>query len=283
MKQTPPPDRNLKAPRLQAPEGSCDCHFHIIGPQDIFPMSDERGLDAQDCTLEDLVELHDTMGISRGVIISTMLYGDNSDCIVDALGRYPDRFRAIGSPPLDSSDDEIQALTDAGMVGVRFSYARSPVIDMEQIARLKEFGWHPQFWFEGAGHMLDWKDKMMAIEGNYVIDHMGWQPADKGIDRPGFRAVLDCVDRGNCWVKISGPMRFSAEDRLPYVDAAPFAQALVERAPERIIWGTDWPHPNYWGQMPNDADLLDLLLDWVPDEQTRHRILVDNPAALFGF
>ena len=124
---------------------------------------------------------------------------------------------------------------------------------------------------------------MLASPGRFVIDHMGWQPCRKGIDSPGFRVVLECLDTGRCWVKLSGPNRFSDQDTLPYSDTLPFAQALIERAPNRVLWGSDWPHPNWFKPMPNDADLLDLLLDWAPDDAARHRILVDNPAELFGF
>ncbi len=148
---------------------------------------------------------------------------------------------------------------------------------------MHELGWHPQFWFRGEDEALAWRDAMLSVPGDFVIDHMGWQPADKGVDAPGFRVVLECLDSGRCWVKLSGPGRFSAQGEYPYADTLPFARALVERAPERLLWGSDWPHPDYWGVMPDDADLLDLMLDWVPDPATRRRILVDNPAALFGF
>ncbi len=124
---------------------------------------------------------------------------------------------------------------------------------------------------------------MKSVPGDFVIDHMGWQPAEKGVDAPGFRVVLDCIETGRCWVKLSGPGRFSAEETPPHADVLPLARALVERAPERLLWGSDWPHPDHFRPMPNDGDLLDLMLDWVPDEATRNRILVDNPARLFGF
>lgn len=208
---TPPPDRTAKSPRLKAPPGACDSHFHVFGPQDRFPYIDPRPLDAEDCPLEDLLDLHQRLGLERGVVVQTALYGNDNACLLDALNRCPERLRGIAAVSPDLSDAALQGMTDAGVVGNRFSFMRSPDIDNHLVGRLHEFGWHPQFWFEG-------------------------------------------------------------ED-----------QALIERAPNRVLWGSDWPHPNWFKPMPNDADLLDLLLDWAADDAARQRILVDNPAELFGF
>ena len=217
------------------------------------------------------------------MIVQTVLYGRQNEVLVDALSRYPDRFRAVASIDPATSDAELRKLAEAGVVANRFAYVASPAIDRELTARLHEFGLHPQFWFEGPEQALVWRDAMIASPGNFVIDHMGWQPAEKGVDSPGFRVVLDCLDTGRCWVKLSGPNRFTAQEELPYSDTFEFAQTLIDHAPERLLWGSDWPHPNFWKPMPNDADLLDLLLQWAPDPALRQRILVDNPAELFGF
>lgn len=283
---TPPPNREPKSPRLQAPPGSCDCHFHIFGPQDKFPFPESARalpLDAGDCPLEELIQLQDRLGIDRGVIVQTALYGTSNAVLMDALSRYPDRLRAVAAIDPETPDSELRTMTDAGIVANRFSYVRSPEIDLKLTQKLDRFGWHPQFWFEGEEQALNWRDTMLASPGKFVIDHMGWQPAEKGIDSPGFRVILDCLDTGRCWVKLSGPGRFSAQESLPYSDTFPFAKELIKRAPERLLWGSDWPHPNWWKPMPNDADLLDLFLEWEPDPAVRKRILVDNPAELFGF
>ena len=280
---TPPPDRTPKVPRLKAPPGACDSHFHIFGPQDRFPYIEPRPLDAEDCPLEDLLELHQRLGLQRGVVVQTALYGNDNACLLDALRRRPKRFRGIAAVSSEISDERLEAMSASRVVGNRFSFMRSPDIDQRLIGRLHEFGWHPQFWFEGEDQALHWRAAMLATPGRFVIDHMGWQPCRKGIDSPGFRVVLECLDTGRCWVKLSGPNRFSDQDTLPYSDTRPFAQALIERAPNRVLWGSDWPHPNWFKPMPNDADLLDLLLDWAADDAARQRILVDNPAELFGF
>lgn len=279
----PPPERQPKRPALQAPAGACDCHFHVFGPQSRFPFVEPRPLDAEDCPIEELLALQRRLGLERGVVVQTLLYGDDNACLLDALARHPDRLRGVACVGATATDAELEALTAQGVVANRFSYRRSPKVDGDLVRRLHEHGWHPQFWFEGEAQILAWRETMLASPGDFVIDHMGWQPVGRGLDALGFRTLLECLDTGRCWVKLSGPNRFSAADEHPYADTAEFARRLIERAPTRVLWGSDWPHPNWWKPMPNDADLLDLLLDWAPDPADRQRILVDNPAALFGF
>jgi predicted TIM-barrel fold metal-dependent hydrolase len=251
-KLSPPPVRDTKKPRLKAPPGACDTHFHIYGPQARFPLNEARPLDVEDSTVDDLIKLHDTLGVERGVIVQSLMQGHCYEYMLNALCRDPARFRGIAMPAPDITDRELEILDQAGVVGARFAFRWSPEIDPAMIARVHELGWHPQFWFRGEEEALAWRDTMLASPGNFVIDHMGWQPA-------------------------------SALDGPPYADTLPFAQALVDRAPERLLWGSDWPHPDHFEAMPNDGDLFDLMLDWVPDPATRKQIMSDNPAELFGF
>jgi len=260
-KLSPPPVRDTKTPRLKAPPGACDTHFHIYGPQLRFPLNPNRALEVEDSTVDDLMALHDTLGVARGVIVQSLMQGHCYEYMLNALCRAPERFRGIAMPAPDITDGELEILDKAGVVGARFAYRWSAEIDTTMIARVHELGWHPQFWFRGEDEALAWRDTMLAVPGNFVIDHMGWQPAQDGIDSPGFRVVLDCLDTGRCWVKLSGPNRFSAQAGPPYADTLPFAQALVARAPERLLWGSDWPHPDHFEAMPNDGDLFDLMLD----------------------
>ena len=162
-------------------------------------------------------------------------------------------------------------------------FTKIRLINRNMISRIDELGWHPQFWFRGEEEALAWLDIMIASPGNFVIDHMGWQPAKNGLDSPGFRVVLDCLETGRCWVKLSGPNRFTSEKKLPYSDTLPFAQTLIEYAPERLIWGSDWPHPDHFEIMPNDGEILDLMIDWAPDANIRKMIFSENPKKLFGF
>lgn len=282
-KLSPPPQRNTKTPRLKTPPGATDTHFHIYGPQSRFPSNPDSPLVVEDSTLDDMLAMHNAIGIERGVIVQSMVHGHCYEYMLHALSREPDRLRGIAMPAPDITDRELEILDAAGVVGARFAYRASPHIDLDMIHRIHEFGWHPQFWFRGPGEAADWRDKILSVPGNFVIDHMGWQPAELGIDSPGFRFVLECLDTGRCWVKLSGPMRFSTEDRPPYADTVPFAQALIARNPDRLLWGSDWPHPDHFEEMPNDGDLIDLMLDWAPDEALRKKIFTDNPAELFGF
>ncbi|MEP4378044.1 MAG: amidohydrolase family protein [Alphaproteobacteria bacterium] len=281
--KSPPPRRDTKTPKLKTPPGATDTHFHLYGPGKRFPYHPDAPLLVEDSTLDDMLKLHETLGIERGVIVHSVVQGNTYEYLLHALSREPERLRGIALPAPDITDRELEILTNAGVVGARFAFRANPEINTDIIARTHEFGWHPQFWFRGPDEAAAWRDTMLATPGNFVIDHMGWQPAELGIDAPGFRTVLDCIDTGRCWVKLSGPMRFTQEPRPPYSDTVPFARALIERNPDRVMWGSDWPHPDHFEEMPNDGDLLDLLLDWEPDEAQRQKILVDNPAELFGF
>lgn len=280
---TPPPDRNTKTPKLTAPAGATDCHFHIYGPGSRFPYDPSAPFQVEDSTFEDMRRMHATLGIERGVIVHSMVQGRTYEYLLNALCRDPENLRGVAMPAPDITDRELEILTRAGVVGARFAYRGSPEIDMDMIHRLHGFGWHPQFFFRGEAEALDWHAKMKAVPGNFVIDHMGWQPAEHGVDTDGFRVVLDCLDTGRCWVKLSGPYRFSAAREFPYRDTLVTARALIDHAPERLLWGSDWPHPDHFDPMPNDGDLFDMLSDWAPDETVLRQILVDNPAELFGF
>ena len=282
-KLSPPPDRNTKKPLLKTPSGACDTHFHIYGPQERYPFNPNRPMDAEDSTYEDLIKLHDTLGISRGVIVQSLMHGHCYEYMLNALCRDPERFRGVAMPAPDITDGELEILDKAGVVGARFAYRWSADINRNMISRIDELGWHPQFWFRGEEEALAWRDIMIASPGNFVIDHMGWQPAKNGLDSPGFRVVLDCLETGRCWVKLSGPNRFTSEKKLPYSDTLPFAQTLIEYAPERLIWGSDWPHPDHFEIMPNDGEILDLMIDWAPDANIRKMTFSENPKKLFGF
>ena len=227
-KLSPPPDRNTKKPLLKTPSGACDTHFHIYGPQERYPFNPNRPMDAEDSTYEDLIKLHDTLGISRGVIVQSLMHGHCYEYMLNDLCRDPERFRGVAMAAPDITDGELEILAKAGVVGARFAYRWSADINRNMISRIDELGWHPQFWFRGEEEALAWRDIMIASPGNFVIDHMGWQPAKNGLDSPGFRVVLDCLETGRCWVKLSGPNRFTSEQKLPYSDTLPFAQTLIE-------------------------------------------------------
>ena len=278
---SPPPDRDLRAPHVRLPAGACDAHVHIFGPQARFPLLPSRRLDVEDCTCDDLVALQTTLGLSRALLVQSFQHGYSYEYMLNALSRYPQRFRGVAAPAPDITDGELDILTRAGVVGARFAFMASPYIDAALLRRVAERGWQAHFMVEGEAQIAAWRDRILTFPGRFVIEHLGMPPAARGVESPEFRFVLECLETGRCWVKLSP--RFSKEPVLPFSDVVPFVHAAVARAPQRLLWGSDWPHPNYFEPMPNDADLVDLLADWIPDENTRRLVLVDNAAELFGF
>ena len=281
VKKAPPPDRNLRTPKLKLPPGACDCHFHIYGPQDRFPLKPGRGVEFEDCTQDDLLALQKALGISRGVMVQSFQHGFSYEWMLHALTGDPKRFRGIAVPAPDATDGELELMAKAGIVGIRMAFRASPVFDDRMVRRVHELGWQYQFFLEGGAEIAAWRDKILAVPGNFVLDNLGNPPPDKGLDSAEFRFVLECLDTGRCWVKMTP--RFSLQPTLPFADTMPFMREVVRRHPTRLLWGSDWPHPNYYKPMPNDADLVDLVAEWAPDETVRRRIFVDNPAELFGF
>lgn len=281
IRLSPPPDRNLRAPELRLPAGSCDTHVHIYGPQSRFPLKPDRPIQVEDCTLDDLLALHASLGIDRALIVQSFQHGNSYEYMLHALGREPARFRGVASPAPDVTDFELDVLERAGVVGSRFAHPANPVIDPRLLNRLSERGWQAHFMVAGADSIEAWRETILGYPKEIVIEHTGFPRPSDGLESKAFRFVLECLDRGNCWVKLSP--RWSEETVLPFSDVLPFIHALVARAPERLLWSSDWPHPHYFNPMPNDADLVDLLAVWIPDAATRERVLVQNPAELFGF
>ena len=278
--KSPPIDRNYRKPKLKLPPGACDTHFHFIGPQEQFPLKPDHvfsQLAFEDTTADDWLVMQDAMGLTRGVLVNSMMYGHTYEIVLNGLGRFPERLRAIVSPWSHITDRELELLTGAGVVGARFAHRLDPVLDERLVARVNEHGWSASY----LGNIPEWRPKILASPGRFIIEHAGHPPTAKGLDSPEFKFVLACLDTGRCWVKINP--RFSHENDFPFADTKPFVQKLVAHAPERIVWCSDWPHPQYFKPMPNDADLVNIMLDWVPDEAVRNRIFADNAAEAFRF
>lgn len=285
-----PPDRNPRAPQIQLPSGSIDAHVHVFEPG--YPWSPDRDYNPPDSTLADLEHLHETLGIDRVVFTQPSVYALDNSAILDAADALnkasPNRARSVVALTLDVTDDELAALDRRGVRGVRLNTDNTggmplQVTDVPRMAdRIGDLGWHLEFLFPGS-QIIDLMPLLMSITIPISIGHFAYQPAAAGVDAPGFQAVLELMREGNTWMKISGANRVSATDLPPYDDVAPLAHALVEAAPHRIMWGTDWPHPNKFEVNPNDGDLVDALGEWVEDETMRHRIMVDTPAAFYRF
>ena len=287
QKPCPPADPAPRKPKFAMPANACDSHAHIFGPAATYPWSPARGYTPPDALPAAYEHLHKMLGVTRGVITQPSVYGTDNSATLDYVGAHPDRLRAVVSVGPGVTDAELEAMHARGARGIRVNIADpggnpfKSFSELRRVAeRLKPLGWHIELLLHV--HEADMHE-LGGLPVPLSIGHLGYMPVGLGIDHPRYRGFLDRVADGNCWVKLSGPYRITAERHLPYADTVPFAHALVARRPDRIVWGTDWPHPMCTIPMPNDGTLADMLLDWVPDAALRKRILVDNPAELYGF
>jgi predicted TIM-barrel fold metal-dependent hydrolase len=285
-KLTTGPDPHPKKPRIKAPPGACDTHIHLFGPAAKYPFAPDSPYIAHDALPETFFALQDKLGMSTAVVVSPGGYGRNYSLLADVLTKYPERFRGIALLRDDTPSSEIGRLTKLGVRGMRMmSHKRGqhvPNYSKEIAARVHEHGWHIQFYPHGTD-IVEYADKLLALPNQIVLDHFASIPAAGGVDQPAVKAVLKMLATGKVWLKLSGPMRCTAEPP-PYPSVTPLAHVFVKHAPERMVWGSDWPHVNLDGMvMPNDGDLLDLLAEWVPEAAVRNRILTQNAKALYGF
>ncbi len=287
MKTCKAPDPDTRTPGFKPPPLACDAHCHVFGPGEKFPYAEGRTYTPPDAPVENFRKLQGVLGFERAVIVQAGCHGTDNRAMLDAIASSGGKYRGVAMVNDDFTDDDLKQLDDGGVRGVRFSFARhlgrAPDFDaVQRIAdRIAPLGWHLVLYLEPED-VVDYAD----IIGNYalpvVIDHMGRCKTGNGLNQDAFRVLLELAGQPDFWVKISGAERNSTAGP-PFTDAVPFAQALIAAAPDRILWGTDWPHPNTEGPMPNDGDLVDLLALHAPIEAVRNRILVDNPARLYGF
>ena len=280
------PDPHPRKPKLKVPPGACDAHIHLFGPSDKYPFADISPYTSRDALPEDLFALQDVLGLSTAVIVSPGGYSRDTTMLTDVLTKHPKRFRGIALMPDEASPAEFARLGKLGVRGLRMMSTRRgphvPHLDPANAARAHEHGWHVQFYPEGTD-IVEYADKLLALPNDIVLDHFASIPAAGGVDQPAVKAVLRMLDTGRVWLKLSGPMRCTPGD-FPYAPVTALAQVFVTHAPQRMVWGSDWPHVNLNDRkMPNDGDLLDLLAEWVPDETLRNRILVQNANELYGF
>ncbi len=268
----------------QTPRDSTDTHFNILGPA---PHYLRQGCEytPPDALPAAYRHLADTLGIMRAVLVQPSVYGTDNSCMLESVSQLGIPARMIAVVPFDTSDAELARLHDAGVRGVRFILAHTgglPLTDLERFsARVKEMGWHIQLLLR-PNHILELESRLARLPSDFVIDHLGFVNTSGGLEQPAFKSMLRLIRSGRCWVKLTAGYRYSVE-APPYLDVIPFAQALLKARPDRLLWGSDWPHAVFKGKMPNTTDLFDLLLEWIPDEQSRKQIMVDNPAALFDF
>lgn len=296
-----PDSHPRKARRVAVTPGSCDSHAHVVGPHSRYPRAGGRqGVVPPEALLEDYKHMLSALGIERAVLVQPSVYGTDNTALLDAIATAPDRMRGIAVVDSDVSDAELARLRKGGVKGVRFntrgsgplSAGKRGPVTMDTVLRsgerLRRLGWHAQFLMV-IDSFPDVDRQLRDYPVDIVIDHMGYLDPARGLDSPGFQTLLRLLRTGRCWVKLSAPYRYSKQD-APYGDIAPFARKLLETAPDRVLWASDWPHSAVLRpgsgdtrRMPNDGELLDLLADWVPDEGLRRKILVDNPTRLYGF
>ena len=298
MVQEPPriagPVAHPKAPRIKPPTEAWDTHAHIFGPSGKFPYTAGRGYTPPDAPVENFIALLDYLGMARGVAVQGNAHGYDNRVLLDALARFPDRLRGVAITDVSIAPSALRDWHDLGMRGLRFhlfsdagkpGYVRGVGLDVFEVFRkaMAELGWVMQIFcdwrlMEGLSPILRDVSRQMPV----IIDHMLHMPAERGVGDPNFQALLRLVGDGDVHVKVSAPYRMSAQ--FPdYDNTRAFHDALVSANPERLMWGSDWPHPSIAAEvMPDDGHLLDLFMAWTPSEPTRRRILVETPARLFG-
>lgn len=285
-----PPDFRPRKPKLKLPPRACDCHAHIMGPKARYAYSPARVYTPPDCLLPDYLKMLGTIGVERAVLVQPSVYGTDNTVMLDAMKAAGNRLRGVAVVAEDISDTELKQLDAAGVRGVRVNIVdvkdRKPgTLPMESLKRLAQrvapLGWHMEFLMH-ADEFPDLDQAFADFPVAIVLGHLGYLNIGRQADDPGFQALLRLARSGKAWVKLTGPYRITRSP-LPYSETAPFAKALLDANPERIIWGTDWPHVMLKGTMPNDGELADLLSEWLPDARTREQVLVRNPAKLYGF
>jgi predicted TIM-barrel fold metal-dependent hydrolase len=273
-----------RAPQRKAPLLSCDCHFHIFGPYDRFPLAASRRYDPPPALVPDYLAMADKLGLQRMVVVQASVSGTDNAVTLDAVAQFgQDRARAVVVIDDSFDDAALRRMHDQGTRGVRFNIATgggTPEEQLETLARrIAPLGWHIQIYAEGE-QLLALAPRLPGLPVEVVIDHCGGVKADLGLNHPEFQALLRLLDSGRAWIKTSSYRVSSAG--YPWRDAAPNVRAIVAAAPERCVWGTDWPHPQM-DPVPEAGVMLDDFFAWIPDSALRQRILVDNPARLYGF
>lgn len=282
-----PPDPNPKAPGLSLPEMACDAHCHVFGPKAEFPYHENSTYEPPDAGKMTLKALHDFLGFSRAVIVQGSCHGPDNRAMLDAIKWRGDQFwRGVCIANKSFTEKDFEVLHEGGVRGVRFNFVKhlGGAPDLEGmkmvLEKVKVFNWHLVI-HVNAEDIIKYEDFFKPFKDLVIIvDHMGRVPTNLGVDQPAFKILLDFMQRDNWWVKISGAERISAGGP-PFYDAVPYAQRLIKTAPDRILWGTDFPHPNIKEHMPNDGHLVDLLGLFCDDESLLKKILVDNPNRLY--
>lgn len=274
-------------PAFVPPPGAVDAHCHVFGPGDVFPYAPERKYTPCDAGKAQLFALRDFLGFSRNVIVQATCHGADNRALVDALQASGGLARGVATVRDTVSDEELQQLHAAGVRGVRFNFVRRLVDPKPDayyhaiIDRIAPLGWHVVVYFEAADLAERWKF-FTSLPTTVVVDHMGRPDVSQPVDGPEFQRFVQLMaEHGNVWSKVSCPERLSRVGPPGYADVVPFARHLVERFPDRVLWGTDWPHPNMKEHMPDDGHLVDVIPHIAPTLELQQKLLVENPMRLY--
>lgn len=278
---------NPSKPAYVPPPGAVDAHCHVFGPGDLFPYAPERKYTPCDAPKEKLWALRDYLGFSRNVIVQATCHGADNRAVVDALQASGGRARGVATVRRSVTDEELKALDAAGVRGVRFNFVKRlvdalPRDELLEIAqRIKPLGWHIVIYFE-AQELPELYDFFTSLPTVVVVDHMGRPDVTKPVDGPEFALFTKLMrEHTNFWSKVSCPERLSKLGPPAYGDVVPFARHIVESFPDRVLWGTDWPHPNMKTHMPDDGHLVDVIPQIAPTAALQQKLLVDNPLRLY--
>ena len=279
-----PYSAGTRPPKLAVPANACDSHMHIYDSR--VPAAPEATLRPPDASVADYKRLQRRLGTSRTVVVTPSTYGTDNRVLVAALAELGASARGVAVVDASVPDDELRRLHERGVRGIRFNLSLSQVATIEMLEqlgpRVAEIGWHVQLLMPPA-QLLENAKRIAAVPAQLVFDHFGRIPFAEGAAHPAFRVIASLLESGRAWVKLSGAYINSITGPPSYADAAPLARAFLSLAPDHVVWGSDWPHVVAKHGQPDDAELLDLLLEWAPDESVRTNVLVTNPANLYGF
>jgi 2-pyrone-4,6-dicarboxylate lactonase len=278
---------NPSKPRFRPPPGAVDAHCHVFGPAHEFPFAPERKYTPCDASKRQLYALRDFLGFERNVVVQATCHGNDNRAMVDSLVHAGGKARGVASVARDVTDAELRAMHDAGVRGTRFNFVRRLVdftprdVLLEIANRIAPLGWHVVVYFE-AKDLPDLWDFFTALPTTVVVDHMGRPDVKQPVDGPEFERFLRLMrEHPNVWSKVTCPERLSVSGPPDYDDVVPFARRVVEAFPDRVLWGTDWPHPNMKTHMPDDGKLVDFIPRIAVTPERQRRLLVDNPMRLY--
>jgi len=281
--QTVPWSGGTERPRTPAPADAADCHHHIYDHR--YPVDPHAKLRPADATVADYRRLQKRLGTTRNVVVQPSTYGTDNRCMLDALGQFGPSARGVAVVNAGVTDAELKRLHERGVRGIRFNLVQAGATTLAMLEplsrRVNDLGWHVQIHML-ASQIAGIDDLLNRLASPIVFDHMARIPGSTGVNDPAFRIVAGLVRKGRTWVKLSGAYMDSTVGPPTYADRGAIAKAFLGVSPERMVWGTDWPHPTEKVK-PDDAVLFDLLADWAPEEALRTRVLVGNPEALYGF